>query len=378
MRSLALVLVLVAACNQGAADPPRRAPAQPPAAPVAPTPSKVDHSAGAATYARLCAPCHAADGSGYTADHAPSLINPTFLESASDEFIRRSIVWGRPATSMAAYGKSLGGPLDDAEVDRVVAFLRAKGPAWKPLAPVARGDADRGAANYAKLCKTCHGDAKSRGEAPHLANPQFLMLASDAFIRHAIVRGRPGTKMLAYDSMLEDAAIDDLVAHVRKLGADGPVASLLPAPTGKEPLVINPRGKPAVLTAREGRFVKVDDVARALAAKQRMVIVDSRPPSDWRRAHITGAVSIPYHDMKRLADIPKTVPVIAYCACPHHLSGLVVDELIKLGHKQAYVLDEGVNIWHQRKYPITAAPGVSAPVDEPHSHSGHDHSGHGH
>ena len=36
--------------------------------------------------------------------HAPSLVNPTFLESATDEFLRRSIIFGRPGTSMAAYG----------------------------------------------------------------------------------------------------------------------------------------------------------------------------------------------------------------------------------------------------------------------------------
>src|SRR5262245_32877421 len=57
---------------------------------------------GAALYASLCSVCHGADATGYKADHAPSLVNATFLESASDEQLRRSIVDGRPGTSMAA------------------------------------------------------------------------------------------------------------------------------------------------------------------------------------------------------------------------------------------------------------------------------------
>jgi rhodanese-related sulfurtransferase len=91
-------------------------------------------------------------------------------------------------------------------------------------------------------------------------------------------------------------------------------------------------------------------------------------------------VSIPYHDVARLAEIPKDTWVIAYCACPHHLSGIVVDELRKLGHTKALVLDEGVLEWHRRGYPMTTAPGVQPPPKEDHSghNHGHDHHGHGH
>lgn len=378
-------LSALGACNSGSAGPgPRSEPvtAQAPASPAqpaqgsaaAPGPTQAPAQVAAstdATYQRLCAPCHAADATGYSADHAPSLVNPTFLESASDEFLRRSIIWGRPGTSMGAYGKALGGPLQDAEVEQLVAYLRAKGPQARPLAKVGIGDAARGAPLYDQNCKSCHGDAKVRGEAPHLANAQFLMIASDPFIKHALVAGRPGTKMPAFASQLSDGQLDDVVAYVRQLGAGGPKDQLLPEPTGKEPLVIHPKGKASAWQPRDGRFVGVDDVAKALADKRRMVIIDARPPSDWRRAHVQGAVSIPYHDLKRLDEIPKDVAVVAYCACPHHLSGIVVDELIKRGHKKAYVLDEGINVWHQRGYPITAAEGVQPPALDPHAGHGH-------
>lgn len=334
-----------------------------------------------ASYRRLCAQCHADDGTGYRADHAPSLVTTTFLESATDEFLKRSIINGRPGTSMAAYGKSHGGPLDDAAVAGIVAWLRQKGPAARALPDVPKGDAARGQPLYAKHCQSCHGDAQTRAEGPHLANSQFQAAASDGFIKHAIVYGRPKTRMLGFASTLADPEINDVVAYIRALGAGTAPVALLAAPTGKEPLVLHPKGKDPTWTPREGRFVPVDEVARALRAGQRMILIDARPPSDWRRVHLKGAVSIPYHDMARLAEVPRGVWAIAYCACPHHLSGVVVDELRKRGHERAVILDEGINVWHQRGYPVTAAPGVvPPPKDAPHGHdhAGHDHSGHAH
>jgi cytochrome c oxidase cbb3-type subunit III len=198
-----------------------------------------------------------------------------------------------------------------------------------------------------------------------LANVQFLAQASDAFIRHAIVRGRPGTKMEPYAGKLNDAQIDDVVAFVRRLGTQAPTVQQLPAPTGKEPLVLNPAGRDPTFTLRKDRFVGVDQVKKALTEKRRMIIIDARPPSEWMRVHIKGAVSIPYHDLKRLEEIPPGVWAIAYCACPHHLSGDVVDALIKRGHKRALVLDEGINEWHRRGYPVVAAEGMSLPAQEP-------------
>ena len=182
--------------------------------------------------------------------------------------------------------------------------------------------------------------------------------------------------MLAFGTVMTDEQVNDVVAYVRELGSATAKVSLLPEPTGKEPVVVNPRGAAPGWKAREDRFVSVDSVAAELKAGKRMVIIDARPPSEWRQAHIAGAVSIPYHDMKRLAEIPKDAWAVAYCACPHHLSGIVVDELKKRGHTRAFVLDEGVNVWHQRGYPVVAAQGVAPPPKDmtPHVHApGHSH-----
>ncbi|MEJ7596700.1 MAG: c-type cytochrome [Kofleriaceae bacterium] len=384
LRFVVLTLVLGCTGSSSSSNPPApkplaTKPADAAVVATAPVDADVSKLPAEGQYMALCAPCHGKDAKGYGADNSPSLVNPTFLESASDEFLKRSIVEGRPGTSMGAYGKARGGPLDDRAVDAVVGWIRAQGPAAKPLAAVGKGDAAGGTKLYAEYCKTCHGDATTRGTAPHLANVAWQQQASDAFIRYGIANGRPETKMAAFGSVMSAKQIDDLVAYIRVLGGAAPKIGQLPAPTGKEPLVLHPKGKDPVWKPRDGRFIGVDDVMKAYKEKRRMIIIDARPPSEWMRAHITGAVSIPYHEPARLDAIPKDVYVIAYCACPHHLSGVVVDELIKRGHTKALVLDEGINAWHTKGYPITAAEGVKAPALDPAlDPAAQDHTGHGH
>src|ERR1700734_2709392 len=64
---------------------------------------------GRQSYAKYCATCHGPAGNGYAADNAPSLRSLTFLDSASDAFIRAGISRGRSGTAMAAFANILGG-----------------------------------------------------------------------------------------------------------------------------------------------------------------------------------------------------------------------------------------------------------------------------
>ncbi|HTR49480.1 MAG TPA: c-type cytochrome [Kofleriaceae bacterium] len=322
---------------------------------------------GNGLFQKLCSPCHGADAKGYKADHAPSLVSSTFLESASDDFLRGAIERGRPGTSMAAYGKILGGPLDAAEVGKLVAWLRQHGPAPIALPPVGAGDILRGATVYKDNCAKCHGTRAVRGEAVQLANSQLLATASDAYLKWAVVHGRPGTPMEAWQGKLDDGQLDDVIAYVRAFTQPGKQEGQLPPPTGKEPLVLNPRGGQPQFDVRhdDRAYVTIDQVAKALAVGKRMIILDARPEPEWRRVHVAGAVSMPYHDLARLDVLPKDGTwIFAYCACPHHLSGIVVDELAKRGYAHAAVLDEGINEWFRRGYPVVAAPGVEPPPAE--------------
>ncbi|MBP9202841.1 MAG: c-type cytochrome [Kofleriaceae bacterium] len=395
------VLLAAAACSRESphAPPPPPSPVPTPVAPAGPTSSgpvstappaptpppapamPPEVVAGRTAFAKYCALCHGPAARGYAADNAPSLVNPTFLATVEDSFLMASIKEGRPGTAMAGYARDLGGPLDDTQIQQVIAFLRWQGPARQELPVVAAsGDRGRGRTVYDQHCAKCHGTPGKRGEYLHLAQSILLRNVTDAFLRHAIAVGRPGTPMVAWAGTLTAAQIEDVVALLRSWEGVKPPPPLpkLTTPTGKEPVVLHPKGKAPAWKLRDARFVAADDVVKAYRQKRRMVLLDARPASDWMRMHIPGAVSVPHYDLSRLDDVPKDGTwVVAYCACPHHASGEVVDELRRRGYKNTAVLDEGILVWQQRGYPITSSPVAPAGL-KPDPHAGHDHSGHGH
>jgi len=358
--SVALVALLVS-LPAGAADSPA-APAPGAAAGPAPAPpAKIiaPGAAGAALYARYCKLCHAADGSGYAADEAPSLVSKTFLETASDAFIESGIRFGRPGTAMAAYGTVRGGPLDDAQIRDITAFLRAKGPRARVL-PVAggSGDAGRGGALYAHECRSCHGTPGEPGKAPKLYNSELLLAASPAFLRHAIVNGRPPTRMPAFEKKLSAGQIDDLMAWLEQQRPPQPAARQAPGAIPDDlPLVLNPEGKAPEFRLRDERFVPAAQVLEALEQKRRLIVVDARSTADWLVSHIPGALPMPYYDTQKLDRIPDDGTwVVAYCACPHHASGEVVDALRRRGFPHTAIIDEGILEWRRRGYPLEGGP----------------------
>ena len=311
---------------------------------------------GEALYQKYCKLCHAADGTGYAADNAPSLVSQNFLRSATDAFIAQGIRMGRPGTAMAAYGMLRGGPLDDAQIAAIVAFLRSKGPSAMPVSdtpPV--GNGVRGAALFAQHCLECHGDDTKRGTAPSLHNPEFLANARPGFLRFAIEHGRPPTPMPPFTGKLSNDEIGDVVSFLHGLAPRGPASPPVLNPTVPDdlPVVINPKGSHPNFTLRHDRFVSAAEVKRALDEKRRIVILDARPASDWIQFRIPGAISFPHHQSENLDRIPNDGTwVVAYCACPHHASGEVVDALRKRNYPKTAVLDEGILVWRNLGYPI--------------------------
>jgi cytochrome c oxidase cbb3-type subunit 3/ubiquinol-cytochrome c reductase cytochrome c subunit len=328
------------------------------------------HEQGAQLYAKYCKLCHGADAKGYAADNAPSLVGESFLRGASDDFIADAIRLGRPDTAMAAYGAVRGGPLSDAQVGSIVAYLRSFGPQAQPLdeSPVT-GNPQRGSQIYAAQCQTCHGSDHERAKAPSLHNREFKSAATPGFLRQAIIEGRPPTEMKAFGDTLSKQQIEDVVAYLRN--APPAHSHAHEAHNAKVPndlpLVINPAGKHPTFTLREGRFVSAAQVKRAFEEKRRMVLIDARSPADWLLFHIPGSVPMPYYDTERLSKIPNDGTwVIAYCACPHHASGEVVDALRRKGYKNTAVLDEGILFWKDHGYPLAGSD--TAPKAKPHQH----------
>ncbi|MBM4374686.1 MAG: c-type cytochrome [Deltaproteobacteria bacterium] len=323
---------------------------------------------GRELYDRYCKLCHAEGGKGYASDDANQLSNSEFLSSASDGFLMIAIDQGRPGTPMAAYGKRFGGPLSHEEEVKLVLYLRS----LQTVAPVAldpgpvRGDIDAGAQVFAERCASCHGGRAEGDSALSLANPVFLMSASDGYLRHAIRRGRSGTPMPAFEGELAPKAIDDVTAFLRSLTRNVPTAPRGELPPTFESAVINPGGpNPEFPPLREGRYVPAEAVKDALAKGAKMVILDARPTSEWLNSHIPGALPVPYYDPERMsAKLPQDGTwILAYCGCPHAASGRVMDSLRGRGFQNTAVIDEGIFEWIRRGYPLTygTSPTVGAP-----------------
>lgn len=314
---------------------------------------------GPALYGRYCALCHGKAGEGYAADGAPQLRNAELLATASDDFLRRAVARGRSGTTMSAWGRARGGPLDDAEVDAVVALMRS----WqtKPTVPLdaqkAAGDAARAEPVWAARCASCHGNTGVEGPFMHVANPELLASASDAFLRHAIARGRPSAPMAAYGGVLDPATIDDLVVLLRSWQKPEPPGDV-PYPGTVGPVVLNPGGPdPGFVDGQ--RYTPADVVHAALARGAAMAFVDARAPSDYVAGHIAGATNVPFYQVALYRDaLPKDFWIVAYCGCPHAESGIVHDDLKAHGFTKVTVLDEGYYVWRDRGYPVRqgAAP----------------------
>lgn len=344
-RSTAGLLVAASACAFGAASCDDEAAADPLAS-------------GRQHYEAYCALCHGAQGEGYRSDMANALGNQQFLAAATDELLRSGTARGRPGTPMSPYGVERGGPLDAAAVDAVVAYIRS----WQSLPSVdihgqaVAGVVQRGEPLWEFHCARCHGEAGEGDRYISVANPEFLAVASDGFLRYATAEGRDGTEMPAFERDLTAQGIDDLVALMRSWQRAPEDTPYVPPSHDLGEVFINPGG-PEPPFEPAGRFIGVDEVYEAIQAGQELALLDARPPSSYVLDHISGAVSVPAYEAEQFLDqLPSDHWYVAYCGCPHSISGQLYDLLVSRGYPKVKVLDEGFFVWQERGYPTTTGP----------------------
>ena len=176
-------------------------------------------------YETNCVFCHQADAIG-KAGFAPSLTNPEFLASASDEFLLGTIRDGRLGTGMPPFAH-LG--LDG--IEAIGVYLRAHSELPDRSAeidgqPRAQGDPAAGKLWFDQICATCHGPSGNGyiagGTGTAIGKAGFLNKVSDGFIRTTIKFGRSNTRMRGFSGPagladLTDQEIDDIIVYMRAL-----------------------------------------------------------------------------------------------------------------------------------------------------------------
>ncbi|WP_417320309.1 c-type cytochrome [Emcibacter sp.] len=311
----------------------------------------------AENYQKYCALCHGADREGYANDHAPSLKSRSLMETGIPHAVLRPMSYGREGTAMGGYLDEVGGPMSLDETWDLTYWLywQAGYKRVKLSTDPVHGDVERGKQVYTENCASCHGVNGEGVNAPALGNASALAHNTDEVIRYAIRNGRQGTPMQAWAGILSDEDIDNVTAFLRSRAGgweqSQPVLRKLPTP---EDYIVNPDGEDPEFTLSDGLYISSKDLLAALKGKKRMVLLDTRVPSVWQRAHIEGAIPVPYYtDFDKITeDLPKDVQIIAYCSCPRAAADHVIMNLRKKGYTRTAVLYEGIFGWMNLGYPV--------------------------
>ena len=320
-------------------------------------------------YQKYCSLCHGENREGYKNDHAPSLKSKQLFEAGIPHSVLRPLSYGRQGTAMAGYLEDVGGPMTLDEVWDLTYWLFWESGAERVKLsenPVL-GDAVRGEVVYQENCATCHGVNGEGVNAPALGNQSALAHNKDEFIRYTIEKGREGTPMAAFAGTLSEADIDNVTAFIRSKAsgwkAEKPVLNDLPTP---DQYVLNPDNADPEFELLEGMYVSSVDLFKAVQDKRKMILLDTRVPSVWQRAHIEGAIPFPYYtDLDdKVKDLPKDVQIVGYCSCPRAATEHIVNQLRGMGYDKTAVLYEGVFGWMNLGYPVVRAEGIVDKITE--------------
>jgi mono/diheme cytochrome c family protein len=232
--------------------------------------AQADGALGAPLFLLHCSPCHGREGEGVT---APALRNSDYIQTAGDQAILGTIAKGRAGTTMPAWLQANGGPLTDADINNVIAYVKTfqkvspmpkatpippeptetPGPANAPTpepahpsepgrpgpAATLAGDATRGKGLFGHYCAICHGPDgmiglpnpdSDDGAVPALnpidetiADPDSKKFASnlDVFIEHGSTPAgsSPLLRMPSFgdSKLLTDQQIADMIAYMISL-----------------------------------------------------------------------------------------------------------------------------------------------------------------
>jgi mono/diheme cytochrome c family protein len=231
---------------------------------------------GAAVFMKNCTICHGLQGEGVS---APALRNDAFIQDSDDDAVFNTIADGRSGTRMPAWILGNGGPLDDAQISDVVAFLHTlqkisplpsatpgppepteappepNAPPEEPARPSNPGDAGqaasmvgdaaKGETEFGQFCAACHGPegreevgianpGSDDGTVPPLnpldptlidSDPKVFAFNLDLFIEHGSIPSGPAPWIMmpsfGDSKLLSDQQIADLIAYLMQLNGGG-------------------------------------------------------------------------------------------------------------------------------------------------------------
>jgi mono/diheme cytochrome c family protein len=210
-----------------------------------------DVAAGRAEYQNACASCHGVNLEGGSAPHpdpeveaawpAPALNNIVARFEGSEivedvpEYIRLTLVHGRPGTPMQAFGTASGGSLSDNQLEQLIAYILSV-----QTGEVEEVDAQAfvgrsGEELFSTNCARCHGADGEGYVGPQLTNvferygwngdeDDGSIEPARAAVREVLNNGRmvPGqAPMPNFDQTLSEDAIEAIIDHLESFQETG-------------------------------------------------------------------------------------------------------------------------------------------------------------
>jgi mono/diheme cytochrome c family protein len=194
--------------------------------------SGTSQEVGQELFAQNCAFCHGDFGEGGPNPARPDdviapISSAEYLKTRDDFTLRAVVAQGQPNFGMSPFGTTFGGPLDDDQIDAIVAYMRS----WEANPPVelppevASGTVSlSGSEIFANLCTQCHGPDGGGGIGPSLRDPEFQAGNTDQEIFDTINLGHEATAMIAWGEVLTSDQITQLVEFIRQLEVAEPEA----------------------------------------------------------------------------------------------------------------------------------------------------------
>jgi cytochrome c553 len=236
---------------------------------VLPVLAEENNQEGQALFEANCMACHQKEGAGL-AGLAPSIGNRDFLAIASDKFIERVVLEGRPGTSMIPRSDLKGDKLK-----KIIKYLRAI-PVALPISIKVddtlkfKGDSAKGKTLFRDFCSSCHGPKGEgyviTGPGPGIGLSGFLNQASDDFILKTLEHGRSGTAMRSFIGAkglgnLTVLDAKDIIVYLRTLGGT-PVKAVSSHPGAQQYMLcvschgVNAEGNPLLKAPRLAGFTE--------------------------------------------------------------------------------------------------------------------------
>lgn len=86
-----------------------------------------------------------------------------------------------------------------------------------------------------------------------------------------------------------------------------------------------------------------------------VVVLDVRPAEEFASGHLPHARSLPLNELKKkLDELPRDTPVVAYCRGPFCLMARDAVKLLRSNGYNAFQLSDGVAEWRARGLPVVA------------------------